>query len=303
MRLSFLNQYREVARLVEAPAKALPTPKGPQGTQAFGPLIGSVTTEAATSPNLPPAPKGLSNQEPMARYKFPEPEILPPSAPSRLPNSGQAAGTLKTSPGLPPSSVNPPTVLSTRRVAVSAAPTGPTLPKTDIIEIANKAGAKHGIDPMLATAVVAAESSFDPRAISNDGHESKGLMQLLDSTGKQLLAKAGLQGQYDPFHPEQNLDLGVGYLRHLHDIFKISTNLKNDHSTFAAANSASLEKLAVAAFNAGEGRVAAAQSRAQLSGSNPGDYAAIENYLPQSTQEYVRKVARLKSNLEPDFEG
>jgi membrane-bound lytic murein transglycosylase MltF len=84
----------------------------------------------------------------------------------------------------------------------------------------------------------------------------------------------------------------------LHDTFSTPTALAPTVTTVAAANSSSLEKLAVAAFNAGEGRVAAAQERAQKAGLNPALYLDVESYLPQSTQEYVQKVLKLKTSFE-----
>jgi membrane-bound lytic murein transglycosylase MltF len=59
-----------------------------------------------------------------------------------------------------------------------------------------------------------------------------------------------------------------------------------------------LEKLAVAAFNAGEGRVAAAQGRTEKAGGDPASYGDVAVYLPKTTQEYVDRVLRFKSTFE-----
>jgi soluble lytic murein transglycosylase-like protein len=153
------------------------------------------------------------------------------------------------------------------------------------------ASAKLGLDPTLTQAVVSAESSFNVRAVSSDGHASKGLFQLLDSTGKTLMSRANTTGQtYDPFNPDMNIDLGTSYLRYLHDIFKADTKLPQQLQTRAAADGVSLEKFAVAAFNAGEGRVASAQSRSEKSGKDPAQYDHVAPFLPRSTREYVAKV-------------
>jgi len=58
-----------------------------------------------------------------------------------------------------------------------------------------------------------------------------------------------------------------------------------------------LEKLAVAAFNAGEGRVAASQSAAVKAGEDPSQFADVARYLPESTQEYVLKVMKEKEQF------
>jgi soluble lytic murein transglycosylase-like protein len=150
-------------------------------------------------------------------------------------------------------------------------------------------------------AVVSAESSFNPNAISNDGHESKGLMQLLDSTGRAQLNLAEVSQEYDPFHPPLNVDLGVQYLRQLHDMFGTQTSITNQLSTIPAANSSSLEKLAVAAYNAGQGRVASAQQRAARAGNDAAEYSVVEPYLPQSTQEYVKRVMQRRETYEARF--
>jgi Transglycosylase SLT domain len=196
-------------------------------------------------------------------------------------------------------SVKTPTVISIERKSAD---------RVEVQNIANQniakvqgmvssAGEKFGVDPVLGMAVVARESSFNPKAVSSDGHESKGLFQLLDRTGKDLLNRLGLEKEYNPFDPEQNVYLGVGYLKHLHDIFSKETLLNNKTKTVVAANNSSLEKLAVAAFNAGEGRVASAQQRASREGKDPSRYDHIENYLPESTQQYVAKVIEAKAQF------
>jgi soluble lytic murein transglycosylase-like protein len=180
----------------------------------------------------------------------------------------------------------------------------PSKERVEVVEkIARGFGEKYGVDPLLSMAVVSAESSFNTHAVSRDGHASKGLMQLLDTTGAELHQVAGLRDPYTPFEPAQNMELGVKHLRKLHDFFSSSTELTSNLATVPAANSASLEKLAVAAFNAGEGRVASAQDRAQRAGKDPADYAQVAPYLPDSTQEYVERVMLRKEQYENRFVG
>jgi soluble lytic murein transglycosylase-like protein len=168
---------------------------------------------------------------------------------------------------------------------------GPMVAFEEIQSIVNRMGKANGIDPALGLAVIEAESGFDPRAVSRDGHASKGLMQLLDTTGKEILKHLDETGTaYNPFDPEQNVQLGVRYLRRLHDYFGEDTLLRNGSKTQAAANIASLERMAVAAFNAGEGRVASAQRRAEKAGLDASEYKNIESFLPSITQNYVKKV-------------
>jgi hypothetical protein len=171
----------------------------------------------------------------------------------------------------------------------------PQLGQKDILSRLTMASQKIGLDPSLAISVVNAESGFNIQAVSSDGHNSKGLFQLLDSTGKHLLARADNSGRdYDPFDPDLNMELGTSYLRYLHDIFSTPTQLPNSFSTKSAADQESLEKLAVAAFNAGEGRVASAQSRTEKAGKDPALYDNVAPFLPSSTREYVARVVRGK---------
>lgn len=89
---------------------------------------------------------------------------------------------------------------------------------------------RHFVNPAVVTAVVRAESAFDPRAVSRKG--ARGLMQLMPATARRF----GL-GPEDIFDPARNLDAGVRYLRWLLDRFDGELHL------------------ALAAYNAGEGTV------------------------------------------------
>ncbi|MEO8186275.1 MAG: lytic transglycosylase domain-containing protein [Burkholderiaceae bacterium] len=84
------------------------------------------------------------------------------------------------------------------------------------------------VSSRLLHAVIAVESGYDSRAVSPKG--AKGLMQLMPPTAHRF-------GVIDPFDPEQNVRAGATYLRALLDMFDGDT------------------KLALAAYNAGEGAV------------------------------------------------
>jgi len=84
------------------------------------------------------------------------------------------------------------------------------------------------MDPLLVRAVIRVESNFDPKAVSPKG--AAGLMQLMPETAMRY----GVDNRFDP---TQNVDGGVRYLRDLMAMF--DGNLS----------------LALAAYNAGEGRV------------------------------------------------
>lgn len=95
-------------------------------------------------------------------------------------------------------------------------------------ELVEAAAARYNVDADLITSVMAAESNFDPKAVSR--RHARGLMQLLPETA----ARLGVQNIYDP---QENIDAGTRYLREL--LQKYSNNLV----------------LALAAYNAGPERV------------------------------------------------
>jgi soluble lytic murein transglycosylase-like protein len=68
------------------------------------------------------------------------------------------------------------------------------------------AAAANRLEPALVTAVIAAESGGDPRAVSKRG--ARGLMQLMPETARRY-------GVSNSFDPEQNITGGARYLRDL----------------------------------------------------------------------------------------
>jgi soluble lytic murein transglycosylase-like protein len=94
-------------------------------------------------------------------------------------------------------------------------------------EIAN-AAQRAGVDAKLVEAVIAAESAFDPQALSKKG--AQGLMQLMPDTADRF----GVANVWDP---QQNIAGGTAYLRWLIDEFDGDV------------------RHVLAAYNAGEGAV------------------------------------------------
>ncbi|HQH28076.1 MAG TPA: transglycosylase SLT domain-containing protein, partial [Oligoflexia bacterium] len=222
------------------------------------------------------------------------------------------ADSVKTAPPVPvlPVGESPPAVprlVSAKRVYGSSSAayqsTARRFEVGQIKDIVVTAGKFHGVDPTLSLAVAEAESAYRHDAVSSDGHASKGVFQLLDSTGKHMMGLSGVKDAYDPFDPGMNAFLGVGYLRRLMDIFKSSTKIGANMATTPAKSSHELEKLAVAAFNAGEGNVVRAQEKARALGKNPAEFAAVEPHLPSITREYVQRVARIRADLADDDSG
>jgi len=94
--------------------------------------------------------------------------------------------------------------------------------------IIQEASNRYQVDPDLIRAIIMAESSYNPRAVSRKG--ARGLMQLMPATAKAL-------GVKDSFNPEHNIHGGVKYFKQLLDRFGGDV------------------KIALAAYNAGSRKV------------------------------------------------
>lgn len=127
---------------------------------------------------------------------------------------------------------------------------------TDLIA---KAADRHQVDPKLLHAVIQAESSYNTTAVSSAG--AMGLMQLMPGTARRY-------GVTDRGDPDQNIDGGTRYLKHLLKLF--DSNLD----------------LAVAAYNAGENAV-----------------IKYNNTIPPypETRNYVKEVLSLKEYMKPSI--
>jgi soluble lytic murein transglycosylase-like protein len=135
-------------------------------------------------------------------------------------------------------------ILKERRVLIRVNPAD--INKYD--HLITRASEKYRVDSALVKAVIKAESNFNHQAVSRKG--ARGLMQLMPATATSLQVQ-------DSFHPENNIEGGVRYLRYLLTLFKGDLSL------------------ALAAYNAGEAAV------------------AKHNYnIPpyRETQTYVRRV-------------
>ena len=98
-------------------------------------------------------------------------------------------------------------------------------PFRDLIEAS---ASRYNVDAELVASVIAAESNFNPKAVSR--RNARGLMQLLPETAARL-------GVHNIFDPAENIDAGTHYLSDLLMLYK------NDLA------------LTLAAYNAGPLRV------------------------------------------------
>lgn len=152
--------------------------------------------------------------------------------------------------------------LATRRPPTTAALAAGAEPRVPVLATAlarrwgplvDRVAREEGLDPALVHAVVAAESAYNPSAVSPAG--AVGLMQLMPATAERF----GLP-RVRRAEPEPNLRAGIRYLRWLLTYFDRDLTL------------------AVAGYNAGEGAV---------------DQHGRQVPPYRETQTYVRRVARL----------
>lgn len=122
-------------------------------------------------------------------------------------------------------------------------------------ELIRAAAKRYGVDADLITSVIAAESNFNPKAISR--RDARGLMQLLPTTATRL----GVKNILDP---QENIDAGTRYLSGLLLLYK------NDLA------------LALAAYNAGPERV-------QRYGQRVPPFAETLSYVRRVRQTYDQR--------------
>ena len=113
-----------------------------------------------------------------------------------------------------------------------ATPSGaPAIPGSDVLGMLDQATARYGLPQGLLRAMAQAESNFQTGAVSPKG--AMGVMQLMPGTAREL-------GVTNPFDVGQNIDAGARYMSQ--QLQRFGGNIP----------------LALAAYNAGPGRVAAA---------------------------------------------
>ncbi len=161
--------------------------------------------------------------------------------------------------------------------------------KQRLVDAIHVASEHAGLEPALSVAIARAESSLNPKARSADGL-SVGTFQVTHYTEAEMRRKIA-RGTVDRPPGSDDVALGVGYLRYLHDLFGREAKLGRGLSTVPIDDGDERRMFAVAAFNAGEGRVAQAQQRAEKAGLDPTRFAHVKPFLPRITQGYVDRVS------------
>jgi len=138
----------------------------------------------------------------------------------------------------------------------------PAMKVTDYDQLIDQSSARYGVDSELIRAVIQTESNYKSDAVSHSG--AKGLMQLMDATAASL----GVTNSYDP---QENINGGTKFLAYLLQKY-------DGH-----------ERVALAAYNAGPGRVD------RLGITNDTQLQDKYDELPQETQNYIRKVMGIRN--------
>jgi membrane-bound lytic murein transglycosylase MltF len=149
-------------------------------------------------------------------------------------------------------------------------------------------------------AIYGQESSFGKNRRSRGIPGAAGDFQLERKTAKKMgLATSGKNDER--FDVDNASAAAAKYLKMQDSAFSKKTVLSKNLSTSPVKDSAERKKFAVAAFNAGEGRIAKAQQLAKEDGKNPASWNDVKTYLESAgatadkskeIQEYVDKVLK-----------
>jgi soluble lytic murein transglycosylase-like protein len=137
----------------------------------------------------------------------------------------------------------------------------------DVPQIVEAVAKQYEVDPLLVHSVIQTESAYNPYAVSPKG--AQGLMQLMPDTAKRF-------GVRNSFDVKENIEGGVRYLKYLGTLFPDDP------------------KLAIAAYNAGEGAV-------WKYGKTVPPYRETEQYVERVGKRYgkARRAAEQKKSSEP----
>ena len=128
---------------------------------------------------------------------------------------------------------------------------------------------EYKVDFRVVLAIVRKESQFDRDAVSERG--ARGLMQLMPLTNAEVAEKLELES-IDL--PANNLRAGIFYFSELAELFRSASVV--DRLCFA-----------LAAYNAGPGRVYDAQELAAYFGEDPNSWKAVQHFFPLLSKRYA----------------
>ena len=141
-------------------------------------------------------------------------------------------------------------------------------------EIIKKYAKELGWDWRMLAAVVYHESKFSINSVSHRG--AKGLMQVMPGTAKYY-------GVEDLVNPDQNLKAGTSHLMRLQNMFAKSGMDKSE-----------MIKFTLAAYNAGEGRIADCRNFAASKGVDKNSWDEIANLIPLMREDSILEEESVK---------
>ncbi len=131
-------------------------------------------------------------------------------------------------------------------------------------------------------AIYGQESSFGTNFKNNRGSDAgAGHFQLEKKTAEQynLIVKKDNDQRFDI---DYSSDVAARYLKDLYNYFSKSTVLSSTIRTIPVKDTKERKKFALAAYNAGQGRIAQAQIEAEKAGENPALWDIAKEYLRQA---------------------
>jgi len=150
----------------------------------------------------------------------------------------------------------------------------PTASKAELRRLIDAAAQRHGVEPALVHAVVAAESAYDAHAVSPAG--AVGVMQLMPGTARDY----GVGSHTALLHPPTNIDAGVRHLK------RLLQKYRGDYGRV------------IMAYNAGEGAVDRTNSNVRYPETLDYTEAVARRYRAlggtKSTTDLLRKVSALR---------
>jgi soluble lytic murein transglycosylase-like protein len=156
------------------------------------------------------------------------------------------------------------------RAVSAASPSRQALERT-----VEAAASKHRVPAAVLKGLVRQESNWDPQVRSKSG--AAGLAQLMPATAREL--GLHVKGRTDErLDPAKAAGAGARYLKEQFDRFP---EARDDLERW---------RFALAAYNAGRGRVNRCIRQAGLAGRKGITWKQVEKLVPRETADYVRKI-------------
>lgn len=157
------------------------------------------------------------------------------------------------------------------KAAIKGMTSSQVSPYDDLIK---KHARELGWDWRILAAVVYQESKFSINSVSHRG--AKGLMQVMPKTGKYY-------GVEDLIDPDQNLKAGTSHLKRLQNMYARTGMSQNE-----------VIKFTLAAYNAGEGRIADCRNFAVSKGLSGNSWDEIVAVIPQMREDSILEEKSVK---------